>query len=114
MSNTAERPISVENRRRIVTGCADAGDGTILATGDGDTVVVDTRTDLAAARRVRGAFRRVDRVELMLSGSDSGAATVHAVGHRLPVCRRISVGAALGLARLGVPTVVETNVRGAS
>jgi hypothetical protein len=114
VSNTAERPISVENCRRLVTGCAAAGDGTILATGEGDMILVETRTDLAAARRVRAAFRRVDRVELVLSDAGPAAAAVHAVGHRLPVCRRISVGSALGLARLGVPMVVETTLRGGS
>ncbi|MFN3219679.1 MAG: hypothetical protein ACE367_24605 [Acidimicrobiales bacterium] len=114
MSNTAERPISVEHRRRLVTGSVDAGDATVLSTGDGDRILVDSRTDLAAARRVRGSFRRVDRVELVFSDAGSASAAVHAVGHRLPVCRRVSVGAALGLARLGVPTVVETTVRGES
>jgi hypothetical protein len=83
-----------------------------LSTGDGDEIELDIRTDVAAARRIGGAFRRVDRVEIILSDSGSADAAVHAVGHRLPVCRRVSVGAALGLARLGVPSVVETLTRG--
>lgn len=111
MSNTAERPVSVERRRRFVTGCHDTGDGAVLTTGEGDAIGVDSPSDLAAARRVRGAFRRVDRVELVVSDVGSADAVVHAVGHRLPVRRRVSVGAALGLARLGVPTLVETTIR---
>jgi hypothetical protein len=111
VSNATEQPISLERRRRLVTGCADAGDGTVLSTGGGQ-ILVDIGTDLVAARRIGGAFRRVDRVEIVLSECGSADAAVHAVGHRLPVCRRVSVAAALGLARLGIPTVVETTTRG--
>lgn len=114
MSNATERPISLARRRRLVIDCDDAGDGTVLSTGDGDRILVDTRTDLAAARRVVAVFRRVDRVELVLSDIGRTDASVYAVGHRLPVRRRVSVGAALGLARLGFPTVVDTTMRGES
>ena len=108
MSNTTELPISVERCRRFVKGCSDSGEGTVLWVGDGVGIFLAVRTDLAAARRVAGAFRRVDRVGIVLHDVGPGDAVVHAVGHRLPVHRRISMSAALGLARLGVPTVVET------
>lgn len=114
MSNTAELPIPMERQRRLVARCADATGGTVVATADGHEIHVAVRTDLAAARRVAGAFRRVDRVEIVVSGSGSVDAAVHAVGHRLPVRRMVSAGAALGLARLGVPALVETRAEGRS
>lgn len=114
MSNTAELPISFDRRRRLLKAVGESGDATSLWTGEGERIVVHVQVDLAAARRVSAAFRRIDRVELVLSGADPVEAAVYAVGHRLPVRRPVSVGAALGLARLGVPAVVEMPVRGES
>jgi len=108
VTNATELPVSVERRRRLVKRCGDSGNGTAVWAGDGGRTFVDARIDLVAARRVAGAFRRVDRAEIVLNEAGSGDAVVDAVGHRLPVRRKIAVGAALGLARLGVPTVVET------
>lgn len=112
MTDTKEWPTTLGRRRALVRACDESADGTVVRTGEGDRIAIDACVDDAAARRIRGAFRRIDRVEIHCGVPGAAGAVIHAVGHRLPVHRRIPVGVALGLARLGVPTVVDTTTRG--
>lgn len=59
-----------------------------------------------AARRWLRAMRRIDGVTIRV-GAGRTTATVRGVSHRLPVTRPISLLAAAGLSRRGIPLTIE-------
>ncbi len=71
------------------------------------TLTLPVGIDISAARRLRRTVKRVSLVTLTVDGDGSLSAIADGVGHRLPFHRRVRTATALGLARLGVPTLVS-------
>ena len=63
--------------------------------------------DERRARHLRAVMRRIHQVKLAVTASSRVSCTVDAVGHRLPLTRRIPITTALGLGLLGVPLVLS-------
>ncbi|MEL7157961.1 MAG: hypothetical protein AAFN30_15390 [Actinomycetota bacterium] len=94
--------------RVAVDGLTTDGDETHLTGRAGTTAVraaVPAVADEAQARRYLATVRRVDRVEIHLAPDQTSC---QAIGRRsrLPFRSPIRLPVALGLARLGVPTVL--------
>ena len=66
----------------------------------------DSRAADAAARRWLQAMRRIDSITIRVRAGRT-TATLRGIGHRLPVSCTISLVAAAGLARRGVPITID-------
>jgi hypothetical protein len=73
-------------------------------------VVLPVRPDARAARSRARAARRISWIAIDVDEADPARSrgTLVCTPHRLPVSSAVSLPAALGLARLGIPTVVRT------
>jgi hypothetical protein len=87
----------------------------VVRAGDGGITLVDVpgRPDRAAAERVGAGLRRLVWQRIEVAGPEVRC-TVRGVRHRLPCERSVSLGAALGLAERGLPTVVHVVAAGAA
>ena len=93
----------------MVTDISSDGETTVLVSQESDgarQVVVAAGIDTTTARRLLGTVRRIDRV-IIEAGPSGTRARARGRRHRLPFTGPIPVAAALGLARLGVPTSVD-------
>ncbi len=80
----------------------------VLAGGSGSpvTVTVACRPDVEAARRQVRSVRRIDQVELTIAG-ERCRASVRGTRHRLPFETAVPTAVGLGLAAIGVRTVIQ-------
>lgn len=62
--------------------------------------------DVAGARRLMGAMRRIDRVVVDVDARGTRC-MVHGISHRLPSRRRVPLALARGLQQLGVTLTVR-------
>jgi len=97
----------------LVVGVSERRDGTdveVERDGAATVVALPTRPDDDAARHRALNARRIGWVRIDVDPADPATSTCTLVStpHRLPVRCRIGLAAALGLARLGVPTVIGT------
>lgn len=95
----------------LVVGISERQDGTevqVERDGAGEVVAFPTRPDEAAARSRARSTRRIGWVRIDLDPAHPATSTCTLVStpHRLPMRCGIGLGAALGLARLGVPTLI--------
>ncbi len=74
------------------------------------TETTDVEAADVAARRWLRSMRRIDGVTIAVRDGQP-CATLRGVSHRLPITRRISLLAAAGLCRCGVPLTIEDDAR---
>ena len=81
---------------------------TVLRTrsGPAEAISVACQPDVEAAKRHVRSVRRIDRVELTVSG-ERCRASVRGTGHRLPFEATIPAAVGLGLAELGIRTTIQ-------
>ena len=95
----------------VVTSCVGVADGSVITVArrrGPASFRLPVRPDPAAARSWAQAWRRVDRVVLVV-GPESVSARVAGTAHRLPRVAGVPVSIALGLASSGVPTTVKVS-----